>query len=99
MAKRPTIRDQAAVAVCERPSPLVQPMLSDESLVELLADVRRGRAAAARTHINASDMEPGVQEPFDVIAMTHAAESIIDRHPKREVPHPALLRINLAGRL
>src|SRR5207253_1268971 len=33
MAKRPTIRDQAAVAMCQDPSPLVQSMLGDEVFV------------------------------------------------------------------
>src|SRR3954454_2868585 len=45
MAKRPAIRDQAAVAVRQDPSPLVQTMLGDELLEKFLADFRGGGAA------------------------------------------------------
>src|SRR5438876_9476152 len=53
MAKRPTIRDQATVAVRQDPSPLVQTMLGDELFVEFLADFRRGGAATGRSDIDA----------------------------------------------
>src|SRR5262245_33853784 len=46
MAKRPAIRDQAAVAVRQHPSPLVEAVFGDELFVEVLADFRRGGAAA-----------------------------------------------------
>src|SRR5580700_8997577 len=99
MAKRPTIRDQAAVAVRQDPSPLVQTMPGDELFVEFLADFRRGGAAARRSDIDARYVEAGGQQLFHVVAVRHTAKPVIDRKPKRKVPQPALLRIHFASRL
>src|SRR5262249_10970922 len=74
-------------------------MLGDELLVELLADFRCGRAAARRSDLDASDVEPGGEQLFDVVTVCHTAEPIMDRKPKRKLPHPALLRIDFASRL
>src|SRR5947209_16840566 len=71
MAKRPTIRDQAAVAVRQDPSLLVQTLLGDELVVEFLADFRGGGAATRRTDINASDVESGGEQLFNVVTECH----------------------------
>ena len=99
MAKRPTVRDQAAVAVRQDPSPFVQTMLGDELFVEFLADFRGGGADTGSADIDASDVESGGQRLFNVVAVRHIAKPIIDRKPKRKVPQPALLRVDFASRL
>jgi len=53
MAKRPTISDQAAVAMGQDPSALVETISRNQLIVELLADLRRGGAGTRRSDIDA----------------------------------------------
>src|SRR4051794_14307955 len=73
-------------------------MLDHERLVKFLTNCCRGRAATTRPDINARNVKPGGERLFNVEAMGHVAKTIVNRQPKRKVPHPALLRIDPASR-
>ena len=74
-------------------------MLGNQKLVKLLADIRPGGTAAGSSDIDAGDVESSGEQLFEVVAVPHAAKSVIDRHPKRKIPDPPLFSIDFARRL
>src|SRR4051794_21911540 len=98
MAKRPTVSDQAAVAVSQEAGPLVQAVTGDELFVKFLAALCR-RRTARRSDIDSRHVKAGGQHLFNIVAMRHIAKAVIDPKPKGAFQQPAFLRVDSAGGL
>src|SRR6202020_2397761 len=95
VAKSPGVADQSAVALHFQSHARVQAEFSLELLVELVAHVGRGRAAARRAHVDAGNEEARGEVLLDVKPVVQTTVTVVDAEPEREDPYPSLLRVDL----